>query len=59
MIIYHQNNVAAFKGNHVFYTLTPFQLASWTISQTSTAPPVTFKAAWASQANVVIGASTI
>ena len=36
MVIYHQNNVAAYAGQHVFYTLRPsYQLASWVTSKTS------------------------
>lgn len=33
MIIYHQNNIAAFAGNHVIYWL--FQPLSFRISKTS------------------------
>jgi len=37
MIIYHQNNVAKLKGNHVFYMLRPHGYASFVVSKTSAA----------------------
>jgi hypothetical protein len=40
MIIYHQNNVAAFKGNHVFYT-PYYHYASWRFTKTSAVAGVT------------------
>ena len=41
MIVYHQNNVAAFAGNHVYYMLRPHGYASYLVSVTSAAPSVT------------------
>ncbi len=35
MIIYHKNNIAAFKGAHIRYRTVPKR---WRISQTSAAP---------------------
>jgi len=37
VIVYHQNNVAAFAGNHVFYFL-PNQIIAARMSITSAAP---------------------
>lgn len=41
MMVHHSNNVAAFKGNHVFYMLRPHGYATWRVSKASAAAPVT------------------
>lgn len=38
MIIYHQNNVAAFAGNHVYYWVGQPIIQAYRISATSAAP---------------------
>ena len=51
MIIYHQENISAFAGNHIYYWIGQ-PLFAQQISVTSAAP--TFKIIWAAESTIVI-----
>lgn len=48
MIVYHQKNVAAFKGAHVHYWQTQPLIEAYKVSKTTAAAAVTLAAQWRS-----------